>query len=64
MKAPLLKERITMAKKKKPLTRKQALADVERLHKAHKDMVVHLEKVKKNIRMMPHFPPYGARCGG
>jgi len=48
-------------KKKSPQKRrhphvKQALADVEKIHKAHKKLELALTKVKKTIRMIPHSP--------
>ena len=54
----MLKERITMPKRKKtqhPRVRK-AIAHVEKLHKAHKKMALDLEATKKALRAMPFIP--------
>lgn len=55
----MLKERITMSNKK-PKTQhprvRKAIAHVEKLHKAHKKMVLDLEKTKKALRAMPFMP--------
>jgi len=49
-----------MPKKRKPTRRhprvKRAIADIEKLQKGHKKMVLDLEKAKKNIKEMPFMP--------
>jgi len=51
-----------MARKKKPTKRHPhvtaAIANVEKLQKGHKQMVLHLEKVKKRLRAMPFAMPF------
>ncbi len=55
----MLKERITMPKqkpKKQHPSIKKAIAHVDKLQKAHKKMVLDLEKTKKALKAMPFMP--------
>ena len=49
-------------KKKKGLTKRQAIADVEKLSKTAKKLVLELEKVKKDLKMCAFPGPQYSDC--
>ncbi len=49
-------------KKRKGLTKRQAIADVEKLEKTAKKLVLELEKVKKDLKMSAFPGPQYSNC--
>jgi hypothetical protein len=56
-----------MPKKRKPTKRhphvKRAIANIEKLQKGHKKMVLDLENAKKRLQAMPFGMPFGTGRG-
>jgi hypothetical protein len=48
-------------KKKTARTKRQALAEYEKLRKLQKKMVMDLKKISEKLQMC-HFPPFGPHC--